>query len=255
MNGFICKPPDGQSLARSILRHIHPASSPQTAPHAVIEATALAVPWPVIEGIDTADACARWCGDVPLFMRMLARLFDEYGEIDFPVGAKDPQAMSPFVRRMHKLRGGACMLGASAVFALAGEAEAACIKGDIGHASELSAKLASEMQRLSINAQPMLLAARVQAGEISKPDGVEVDPRQIDDLRALLRQQSLTAVDRFKSLSPQLRQLLGNASFERMSAHIDHLRFEDASKVLLDNAQPPRTATDRSPASITEPAS
>jgi PAS domain S-box-containing protein len=254
MNGFICKPFDGQSLARTILRHIRPANSRHAAPHRGIEAPVPAAPWPVIAGIDTADACARWCGDAPLFMRMLARLFDEFRQMDFPVDAKDPQAIAPFVRRMHKLRGGACMLGATTVYSLAGEAEAACINGDMEHASQLTATLISEMQRLSMNAQPLLLAVRVQADEISMPDGVAIDSRHIDELRALLRQQSLAAVDRFKSLSPQLRQFMGNAPFDRMSVHIDNLRFEDASHELPDSAQPRDAATGRSLSGITEPA-
>jgi PAS domain S-box-containing protein len=254
MNGFICKPFDGPSLARSILRHIRPADTRHAAPNAPIEAAAPAAPWPVIAGIDTADACARWCGDAQLFLRMLARLFDEFEQIDFPFGVHDSQAIAPFVRRMHKLRGGACMLGASTVYLLAGQVEAACINGEMGHASQLTAKLTGEMQRLSMNARPMMSAIRVQADQTSMPGGVDIDPRHIDDLRALLRQQSLVAVDRFKSLSPQLRQFMGKESYERMSVHIDNLRFEDASKVLLDCALRGDAAAVRPLSGLTEAA-
>jgi hypothetical protein len=199
-------------------------------------APAPAAPWPHIDGIDTADACERWCGDAPLFMKMLARLLDEFGKVSFPADMQNSQAVAPYVRRMHKLRGGACMLGAGAVYALAGQVEAACIAGDMDRAAELTARLTSEMQCLIVNAQPALTAARIQAQDIA-PCDAELGLPLIDDLAALLRQQSLAAIDRFKSLSPQLRHLMGHDSYERMCLHIDNLQFDEASDDLLDSAR------------------
>jgi HPt (histidine-containing phosphotransfer) domain-containing protein len=184
---------------------------------------------------------------------MLARLLDEFGQVGFPVDA-DPQAIALYVSRMHKLRGGACMLGATTVYVLAGQVEAACIEGDMDCAAQSAATLTDEIQRLISNAQPVLGASRAEAAKISMSSRVEPDLQLIDELRALLRQQSLLAVDRFKSLSPQLRQFMGNESYERMSVHIDNLRFEGASRELLDSAQPHDTAPGRTPEGITEAA-
>jgi hypothetical protein len=112
-------------------------------------------PWPDIAGIDTADACARWCGDAALFTAMLARLFDEFGDVSVPADFDDSVVISPYIGRMHKLRGGACMLGAKGVCELAGEVEDACNRGDHARAAQLSTRLADEMQRLREYAQPV----------------------------------------------------------------------------------------------------
>ncbi|WP_457423680.1 hypothetical protein [Roseateles sp. P5_E7] len=48
----------------------------------------------------------------------------------------------------------------------------------------------------------------------------------------LLRQQSMSAIERFNGLSPQLQELLSKGSFERVRRHIDELEFSDAANVL-----------------------
>jgi hypothetical protein len=117
-------------------------------------------PWPDIAGIDSADARARWCGDAPLFTTMLARFFDEFGDVSLPAGFDDSQGVTPYIGRMHKLRGGACMLGAKAVCELAGDVEDACDRGDRDRAAQLSIRLAGEIQRLRENARPVLAGAQ-----------------------------------------------------------------------------------------------
>jgi Hpt domain len=115
--------------------------------------------WPDIAGIDTADASARWCGDAGLFATMLARLFDEFGDVSVPAHFNDSVVIEPYLSRMHKLRGGACMLGAKGVCEVAGELEDACIRGDHARAAQLSSRLAGEIQRLREHARPVLAAA------------------------------------------------------------------------------------------------
>lgn len=117
-------------------------------------------PWPDIAGIDSADACSRWGGDAALFTTMLARLFDEFGEVYVPAEFNDSEGVAQYIGRMHKLRGGACMLGAKGVYELAGEVEHACIRGDHDRAIEVSIRLADEIQRLRESAQPVLAAAQ-----------------------------------------------------------------------------------------------
>jgi hypothetical protein len=113
-------------------------------------------PWPDIAGIDTADARARWCGDAVLFTTMLARFFDEFGDVSVPAAFNDSLVVTPYIGRMHKLRGGACMLGAKGVYELAGEVEDACNRGDQDRAAQLSTRLAGEIQRLRENARPVM---------------------------------------------------------------------------------------------------
>lgn len=118
------------------------------------------MPWPDISGIDTADACTRWCGDAALFATMLQRLFDEFGDVSAPAEFNDAAVITLYVGRMHRLRGGACMLGAKGVYELAGEVEDACNRGDHERTDQLSTQLAGEIQRLREYAQPVLAAAR-----------------------------------------------------------------------------------------------
>jgi hypothetical protein len=118
-------------------------------------------PWPDIAGIDSADARARWCGDAALFTTMLARLFDEFGDVGVPAAFNDSLVITPYIGRIHKLRGGACMLGAKAVYELAGDVEEACIRGDHDRAAQVSIRLTSEIQRLRENTRQALAAAQL----------------------------------------------------------------------------------------------
>jgi PAS domain S-box-containing protein len=238
MTDFICKPFDGQSLARSVLRHIRPVNTRQAAPHpaAASAPSSPDVPWPEIAGIDTLDACARWCGDAALFLKMLRRLFVEFGQVAVPAEFADAAALTPYIRRMHKLRGGACMLGAKAVYALAGQIEEACIRGDEQSAVELGIALTAEMQRLFENATPAMEAAQTAAPDPAPAD-LQACEARVGELGTLLRQQSLVAVKCFDSLSPYLRRTMGEDSYGRMRSYIDNLQFDAASDELLDTAR------------------
>jgi PAS domain S-box-containing protein len=245
MSDFICKPYSGQTLAAAILSHVPAATVQRAALHSkdMDISPLLNVPWPHIDGIDAADAYARWCGDAPLFITMLSRLFVEYGAVCFPADIKSSGAAAQFVRQMHKLRGGACMLGAKTVFTLAGEVEAACLSEDIDRAAELTARLSIEIQRLNNNAQAAIVAERIRAEDSHSLSTAPIALPLIQELSTLLRQQSLAAVDSFRSLSPQLRQSMGQELYEQMRAQIDNLQFEDAS-TLLDSTQLQPVATE-----------
>ena len=180
MNDFICKPFDAQSLARSIVRYVRPANRrrPSASP-APFEPPPVGVPWPDIDGIDSADARARWCGDAPLFISMLERLFEEFTAVDMPSDTEDLQAVSAHVRRLHKLRGSACTLGAKAVWGLAGEVEAACLAGDFRLAGELTIRLAAELRRLHESARRAWMGARADADAASPACDAEVPGRAV----------------------------------------------------------------------------
>jgi len=238
MTDFICKPFDGQTLGRVILRHVLPRAGRRTLePTTAASAPPLDERWPQIDGIDTADASARWCGDVALFSAMLARLFEEYSEISYPPSLRDPTEVDLHIRRMHKLRGGACMLGAKTVSGLAEEIEAACVAGNLEQALRPTATLESAMQLLAENAEPALAAARLRMSEASTLSVEPLAPDAIEELRFLLRQQSLAAVDRFRYLSPQLRNRMGAALYEQMRLHVDNLQFDDACNDLRLSAE------------------
>jgi HPt (histidine-containing phosphotransfer) domain-containing protein len=190
------------------------------------------VPWPEIDGIDSADARARWCGDARLYSAMLERLLGEFFEVDLPEAVRDSGARNVHIRRMHRLRGGACMLGARTVSALAGEVEAACVAGEIERATGLTTQLTDELQRVRQSAGPVCLAARADT-EAAATASAELEPHAIVELETLFRQQSLSAIERFSALSPQLRRVMGSIRYDRMRGHVDNLEFDDAAIELM----------------------
>ena len=69
-------------------------------------------------------------------------------------------------------------------------------------------------------------------GVVTGPTSLEVDGRLLRELVVLLRQQSLSALDRFSALSDSLRSLLGEAPHARVCRHLDGLRFIEAAEAL-----------------------
>jgi CheY-like chemotaxis protein len=234
MDDFICKPFNRQTLGGSILSHVPATTLRRTAVHGEVANVPQVTKgaWPDIDGIDAADANARWCGDVPLFLAMLSRLFDEFDAVRFPADIEVLGSNAQFVRQMHKLRGGACMLGAKTVHALAGQIEAACLNGEMAQAAELRGRLSNEIRLVSKSARPVIAAEKARADNQLLTSVVPIAPSLFKELNALLRKQSLAAVDCFRSLAPQLRQSMGQAIYEQVRSHIDSLQFEEASNLL-----------------------
>jgi len=235
MDDYLVKPFDAQSLVTSILRRIAPArGQPVRLIEAVPDTQAPeAPPWPEIEGIDSADARERLSDDFVLFRSMLKRLLAEFSDVSIPVAVEGPAELAVHARRMHKLRGSAGMLGAKAIHQLAGEAEAACAAGELERSVHLATRLVTKLQRLQEAAAPALLViAPAQIEDALLTSGEALEPQALADLVSLLRRQSMSAIERFSGLSPQLQRLLSKTSFERVREHIDNLQFSDAANAL-----------------------
>ena len=128
------------------------------------------------------------------------------------------------------------MLGAKAIFELAGEVESTCVSGEIERAQPLANRLAKELQRVRLSAERVFIAARTETDDAASSAGVELEPHLIVELDALLRQQNLTALDRFKVLTPQLRQSIGSVSYGAMRRYIDNLEFDEAANELMQGS-------------------
>ncbi|MDB4882145.1 MAG: multi-sensor hybrid histidine kinase [Gemmatimonadetes bacterium] len=233
MDDYITKPFDAEVLVGSILRHVKPAGGQNgkqaDAPH---EAPAAHAPWMEIEGIDTSDARARLSGDFDLFRSMLKRLLNEYADVTLPAVTVDPLGLAVHSGRMHKLRGTTGILGAKAIYQLAGEVEAACKAGDVDRVSRLTTNLAALLQRLHESAAPTFSAAWAQAEQPGSGTNGELEPHALAELVDLLRRQSLSAVDRFSALTPTLRRRLSASTYELVRGHIDNLEFNHAATAL-----------------------
>jgi HPt (histidine-containing phosphotransfer) domain-containing protein len=194
------------------------------------------VPWPEIDGIDSAAARDRWCCDLKLFSEMLGRLLDESVDVAIPAAAQDPGVRNDYIRNIHRLRGGACMLGATVIAELAGKVEAACVSGDMKRATTLAGRLALQLRRARVSAERVFIAARAEADDGASGTGAELEPHLLVELDALLRRQDPTALDRFRDIGPQLKHRMGSVSYGVICGHLDHLEFEDAANELMKRA-------------------
>jgi CheY-like chemotaxis protein len=230
MDDYITKPFDANALVSSILRHVKPDTGApdrhHDAPDGIL--THAAPPWMEIEGIDSSDARGRLSGDFDLFRSLLKRLFCEFTDVTMP----DRVDLTVHAGRMHKLRGSAGMLGAKAIHQLAGKVEAACVAAEREAAWNLAARLATLLERLRECAQPALSAARAETEQAASTGDGGLEPHVLADFIGLLREQSLSAMNRFSSLSPQLRRVLSSASYDVVREHMDNLQFSDAADAL-----------------------
>jgi HPt (histidine-containing phosphotransfer) domain-containing protein len=154
---------------------------------------------------------------------------------------------------MHRLKGSAGMLGVTAIQQLAGEAEKASISGERERFRALTLQLGLQLRQFRLNAVAALEVASTQADIADLERDKELEPQLLADLVRLLRLQKLSAVERFNCLSVRLRQRMGAASFEALSADISNMQFADAANTLetvnanagpsLVSGRPPREIT------------
>ena len=235
MDDYITKPFDAKALVASILRHVSPVpdeSAWQFEPGRPAPAPT-STSWLEIQGIDSLDARERLSGDFDLFRSMLKHLFNEFGDLTFAASTSEPGRLAVQAGRMHKLRGSAGMLGAKAIHQLAGEAEAACVAGNIDQAARHAATLTALVQALRTSAAPAFMAAQSRTDEEPPSGADELDPQDLTHLVELLRQQSLSAMDRFHSMAARLRQVMSRDLYELVEAHIDNLQFSEAAGALM----------------------
>ena len=233
MNGFISKPFDAEELIRTVHRHVR--SARQSAFNLPTAKPIMQVPrrWPEIEGINGSAASARLGGDVHLFQSMLKRLCNEFCDIGMPPDESDPAALTVLAARLHKLKGSAGLLGAGMIRDLAGQGEQACRVGEFVQAGQTVALLAAAVARLR---HAISGAAAMKLAPDTGPD-IEVtgtlDPEKLAELRSLLCQNNLLALQRFSELTPHLRTLLGHEAFARLCEQVDNLEFSEAGNELL----------------------
>jgi PAS domain S-box-containing protein len=245
MDDYIVKPFDAQQLMRSVLRHVRlPAGQHAHKPNEAQNAAAQPhAPWPEVDGIDSEDARERLNNDFELFRSMLKRLLGEFADVALPDQVGDAGTLAIHAGRMHKLRGSAGLLGAKTIQRLAGETEAAGVVGDVALAASLAMDLASELQHLGQSAAAAFRSRQAPAVEAVADGGDPLGMDALAELVGLLRRQQLSAMDRFKALSPQLRSHLRGGDYERVEEHLDSLRFSDAADILETERGQIRTVT------------
>jgi PAS domain S-box-containing protein len=253
MDDFIVKPFDVRNLVSTIQRHVKGADRAEAMQVDYLPAISVpaAILWPHIDGIDTGDVRARLGDDLNLFIAMLERLLGEFCSITMPTVHEDAAALDLHLRRMHKLRGGAGMLGAKAIQRLAGEAEQACVAGDLELSGALTAELVVHLHKLRLSAAETINVARARVADVV-PSEQQLEPVLVVDLIRLLRLQNLSALKRFNGLAPQLRQLLGPGPFNIAREYVNSLQFDEAANVLEDFQQAGNSAETKAIATAME---
>jgi hypothetical protein len=82
----------------------------------------------------------------------------------------------------------------------------------------------------------MLAAARAAAEAVER-SGAALPPGALVDLIDLLRRQSLSALDCFGKIAPQLQTYLGRDAYARVSDFIDNLQFTEACGMIEAQAR------------------
>ncbi len=235
MSDFLTKPFDARALVRCVRMHAarttRASAHPPTGDASSTAARESSSVWPEIEGIDSSDVSERLSGDVDFFRSLLARLCDDFADLVTVVPEVDPKGLSEQAARMHLLKGASGQLGAKSIEDLAGRVESACRKGEAKLAAQLIKQLALKFERLIYDVR-MRLGSPTFVPDSRPEDGEVLAPAELDELSALLEAQSLSALDRFDTLAPRLKRLLGKEAFARLRGDIDSLEFNDALQTL-----------------------
>ena len=204
-----------------------------------------AATWPTIAGIDIVVAQARLGGDLALFTASLGRFLTEFGDWRAvpPLtreggGAEAQAAQAALAGHLHKLAGGAGLLGAKTIHRLAKEAETRLQSGgpEPGGLDSRLAELADHLAALATAASPYLEAdAQAKAErEVAEagPSAPGPDSAALAELKAHLARRRMAAEGHYRRLAPGLRGTLSGEDFNLLDAAMERLDFKAALAVL-----------------------
>jgi HPt (histidine-containing phosphotransfer) domain-containing protein len=192
----------------------------------------------LMPSIDAGIVQQMFGEDLLLFKSLLIQLLQEYADFVVPIRVSlDDQIMhARLMGRAHKLKGSAGMIGATEIVRLAGATEKALQQGRPADVVEgLLARLASALATLHDEATPYLKRqADLETADSNADSGSKVGTAQLNELCALLERQDLAALEKFKSLSLSLSELLGALRFDRLRDAIDNLDFRQGLQLLCE---------------------
>ncbi len=240
MNDFVSKPFEPPVLIRKVRRLVEQARG-SPIPMVLAEGTparsdtnSLRMP-----SIDAAVVQQMFGDDVALFRSVLSRLLDEYADFCIPAcdSLDDRTTRGRIESRMHRLKGGAGMIGATTVMRLAGAAETAFHNDRPTQVLEdMLSHLEGALVTLRDEAQPLLqrepeLSVESSGEAAGTP---RVSAADMNEMCVLLESQNLAALDKFSLLSHSLRENLGATRFDRLRAAVDSLDFQLGAELLRE---------------------
>ena len=234
MDEFLTKPVQPEKLQEALSRHLRQHSAMDETPAEPATASQDSASYPIIEGMNTAEALPRLGGDLALFQQLTERLLNTF-DSQWVAGLRTLDA-SELQAALHKLRGAAALLGVTRVDQLATQAEEQLRQG--GLPDELRPQfdaLADALFTLRQSVTEML--ARTPAAPRTPSSAPllssEEALQRLAGLLALLRQQDLGAADELAALHPWLRAKgLPDVELQRLCESLARLDFEPVFQYL-----------------------
>ncbi|MES3032504.1 MAG: CHASE domain-containing protein [Gemmatimonadota bacterium] len=237
MNDFLAKPIEPRLLLTTIRLCVGERQPTFPAPppaHTTVDLSA----WPRIDGIEHAATADRFAHDTSHFLSMLERLlaectasvFDSTCIVD---GAYDRALLRA---RFHRLRGGAGIVGATALQRLTAAAELRCAQPVAAETLlELVDGVIGAAHAVADAAQGALAAGR--AGRDPETDALPLTNDEVQRLQRALAQQDLAAISDMERMAAGLRERLGVTEFETLQRYVHSFEFSQAAALLTDAAQ------------------
>jgi two-component system, sensor histidine kinase and response regulator len=244
MNDFVSKPFNPRLLIRKVRRLVeHARGAPL--PVIVLETQPLRQTdgLPSIASIDPGVFRRIFGEEGALFNSVVARVLRDNASFELPVtlAPDDHAGRTELQRRAHKLKGSAGMIGATRLMRLAGAVEKALADGRSNEVVERILKqLASALAMLRVEALPSLVAQLPLKVMVGPDITVEraVGAAGLDELRVLLDDHNLDAVEAFTVLAPHFKAALSATRFERLREAIDSLDFPLGAQLLREARLP-----------------
>jgi CheY-like chemotaxis protein/HPt (histidine-containing phosphotransfer) domain-containing protein len=179
MDDFIIKPFDAATLISSVIHHTVSARIPTGEIHSEPQRAKGWLAWPKIDGIDMEHARNHLFDDLPLFRASLQGFLSDFCDMAVPSPRSVPLGLADQASRLHKLKGGAAILGAKAIQHLAAEAEAACVAGEAARAGEFCIELVAHLDALRSSAARAFESACTSELPMTAPGNIGLEPQSI----------------------------------------------------------------------------
>ncbi len=196
--------------------------------------------WPTIKGLKNTSELLQ--GNLILFVSSIKNLLDEYSDLETMASGEianldDQQKQQEIASRLHKLRSTAGIVGAQQLYDFASKAEID-LRSQKGGVESLLMSVGQALAELRVDSREFLQGWSVQQANENKIDLSNVEVIAESDLTALivaLENNDMSASKMIKSLSLQIKALIGTDKFEQFNQLIQSMNYKQAAELLKQN--------------------
>jgi CheY-like chemotaxis protein len=193
--------------------------------------------WPIILG--TKDSRNLLNNDLLLFVSILERLLIEFQYLETYSEVTITKTNITFDKltlaaQIHKLRGGAGLIGAQELYQSAGRAEIA-LRSDENEVNPLLEEVAQHLTNLRLNSAEFLSQQQCITDERTEIDIQNIPSINLEHIKLLisrLKRQDLSALTMVEEYSKSLRFILGEKTFKKFKSMLQNLEFKYAVTLL-----------------------